>query len=400
MRTQSKKTAATPSTPSTNTLAEKASGFFDVFHHAPGVMCFSTYDSIIVEANESFVTMFGYTRDEFIGMNLKLLSAGNEEKLIRNKKLLREKGKLVNEELKCVHKNGSSIYCLVNASELTISGIDLILVSFNDIGQLKQHNQNLALERKNLFDSVSYAKRIQDAILPPEELIKKTLPESFVVFKPKAVVSGDFYWVETRDTKIYVAVADCTGHGVPGALLSIAGFNLLNESLKRGSDTKPSDILNTLSNGVYKMLRQNSTNWGVKDGMEISVIVIDRQNSVLEYSGARRPLYIVRQNELLKLSADRFPIGFHTGQHLQKFSNYEMPLKKGDILYLFTDGYTNQFGGAQRKKFGSLQFQQFLLSFQHLDLLKQKQALEEKFEIWKGTDEDQIDDILIMGIKI
>lgn len=214
------------------------------------------------------------------------------------------------------------------------------------------------------------------------------------------MVSGDFYWVETRDTKIYVAVADCTGHGVPGALLSIAGFNLLNESLKRGSDTKPSDILNTLSNGVYKMLRQNSTNWGVKDGMEISVIVIDRQNSVLEYSGARRPLYIVRQNELLKLSADRFPIGFHTGQHLQKFSNYEMPLKKGDILYLFTDGYTNQFGGAQRKKFGSLQFQQFLLSFQHLDLLKQKQALEEKFEIWKGTDEDQIDDILIMGIKI
>lgn len=400
MRALPKKTATTATTSSTNTLAEKASGFFDVFHHAPGVMCFSTYDSIIVEANESFVNLFGYTRDEFIGMNLKLLSAGNEEKLVRNKKQLREKGKLVNQELKCLHKNGSIIYCLVNASELTISGIDLILVSFNDISQVKQQHQNIVLEHKNLFDSVSYAKRIQDAILPPEEILQKILPGSFVLFKPKAIVSGDFYWIETRDTKTYVAVADCTGHGVPGALLSIAGFNLLNESLKRGSDTKPSDILNTLSNGVYKMLRQNSTNWGVKDGMEISVIVIDRQNALVEYSGARRPLYIVRQNELLKLSADRFPIGFHTGQHLQKFSNYEMPLKKGDTLYLFTDGYTNQFGGPQGKKFGSLQFQQVLLSFQHLDLLKQKEALEEKFGNWKGTAEDQIDDILIMGIKI
>lgn len=400
MRTLPKKTSATPASTSTNALAEQASGFFDVFHHAPGVMCFSTYDSIIVEGNESFVNLFGYTRNEFIGMNLKLLSAGNEEKLLRNKKLLREKGKLVNEELKCLHKNGSIIYCLVNASELTISGIDLVLVSFNDISQVKQQSQTLALEHKNLFDSVSYAKRIQDAILPPEELIQKTLPQSFVLFKPKAIVSGDFYWIEIRDSKVYVAVADCTGHGVPGALLSIAGFNLLNDSLKKGADTKPSDILNTLSNGVYKMLRQNSTNWGVKDGMEISVIVIDRQNNLIEYSGARRPLYIVRQNELLKLSADRFPIGFHTGQHLQKFSNYEMPLEKGDTLYLFTDGYINQFGGPQRKKFGSLQFQQFLLSFQQLDLLKQKQALEEKFEIWKGTDEDQIDDILVMGIKI
>lgn len=373
--------------------------FLKVFQLAPGGMCFSTFDSILVEANENFSHLFGYTRHEFVGMNVKLIALISDDESKRIKLLLKEKGKLENYEIKCRHKNGHSIYCLLNASPITINGIDLILTSFSDISRVKNQNRLIEVQHKDLFDSVNSAKRIQDAILPPPELLERTFSNSFVFFKPKAIVSGDFYWLEKSNDKIYLAVADCTGHGVPGALLSIVGYNLLNESLQKKPEAAPREILNTLSNGICKMLRQNSGSWSVKDGMEISMISYSKETNIIEYAGARRPMYIVRNNELLKISADRFPIGFHTGQHLQRFSNYSLQMQKGDTVYLFTDGYYNQFGGSKNKKLSVLQFQQSLLAINHLEMSEQKKILLKNFEDWMGT-QSQIDDILVLGIKI
>lgn len=373
--------------------------FLKVFQLAPGGMCFSTFDSILVEANENFSNLFGYTRNEFVGMSIKLVGIVSEEESQSIKLLLKEKGKLDNYEIKCRHKNGHSIYCLLNASTITINGINLILTSFSDISHVKKQNRLIEVQHKDLFDSVNSAKRIQDAILPPPELLKKTFSNSFVLFKPKAIVSGDFYWLETSNDKIYLAVADCTGHGVPGALLSIVGYNLLNESLHKAPEARPSEILNKLSTGIYKMLRQNSGSWCVKDGLEISMIAYDKEHNSIEYAGARRPMYIVRNNELIKISADRFPIGFHTGQHLQRFSNHTLQMQKGDTVYLFSDGYYNQFGGTKNKKFSALQFQQSLLSINHLEMDEQKIILQKNFEDWMGS-QSQIDDVLVLGIKV
>lgn len=373
--------------------------FLKVFQLSPGGMCFSTFDSILVEANENFSHLFGYTRNEFVGMNVRTIGLVSNEESQRIKLLLKEKGKLENYEIKCRHKNGHIIYCLLNACPITINGINLILTSFSDISRVKNQNRLIEVQHKDLFDSVNSAKRIQDAILPTPELLKKTFSNSFVLFKPKAIVSGDFYWLETCNDKVYLAVADCTGHGVPGALLSIVGYNLLNESLQKTPEARPDEILNKLSNGIYKMLRQNSGNWCVKDGLEISMIAYNKENNIIEYAGARRPMFLVRNNELIKISPDRFPIGFHTGEHLQRFSNHTLQTQKGDAVYLFSDGYYNQFGGTKNKKFSALQFQQNLLSIYHLEMEEQKKILQKKFEDWMGS-QPQIDDVLVLGIKI
>jgi sigma-B regulation protein RsbU (phosphoserine phosphatase) len=254
-------------------------------------------------------------------------------------------------------------------------------------------------QKRHIEDSIHYAKRIQTAILPPDDFVRSTLKEHFVFYIPKDIVSGDFYWLNSLEGKAYVAAVDCTGHGVPGAFMSIVGHDQLNYAVTVVGAKKPSDILDALNHGVTKTLRQEKGESTVKDGMDISLCCIDYENKKLEYSGAYNPLYMVRNNELSQVDANKFPIGAFVGESLQFFTNHEIDVEEGDVFYIFSDGYQDQFGGPKNKKFLTKKFRDLLLEISSYPMEKQKEILEERFLDWK-KDVVQVDDILVIGIKI
>ncbi len=268
--------------------------------------------------------------------------------------------------------------------------------------EVVQKNNELADKNKDIMDSIKYAKRIQDAILPSDELFTQTLTNTFVLFKPKDVVSGDFYWLFARDNKVWFAAVDCTGHGVPGAFMSIVGHNLLDKIVGEYNISEPAAILDRLNQGVAETLRQEQLEEGsgsVKDGMDMALVCYDKANNALQYAGAYNPLYIIRDGALLETKADRFPIGSFTQEENKRFTNHTVPLQKGDTIYLFSDGYVDQFGGEQGKKFKSRKFKELLLSIQEKSMIEQKTILNETLENWRGTIE-QIDDVLIVGSRL
>jgi len=255
-------------------------------------------------------------------------------------------------------------------------------------------------KNKDILDSINYAKRIQDAIFPPEELVKELLPESFILLKPKDIISGDFYWVEKFDKKTFIGAVDCTGHGVPGALLSIVGYNLLSKAINEHNHTSPDEILNELSNGINKTLRQNIESSNVNDTMDVALCSIDKITNTLEFAGAYNSLYLIRNKRLVEIHADRFPVGVFLNGQLRKFTNHKLQLEKGDTIYLFSDGYADQFGGEKGKKFKHKQFKKLLISIQDLSIEEQKNRLNSTIEEWQSmTSEEQTDDILVIGIK-
>jgi PAS domain S-box-containing protein len=263
---------------------------------------------------------------------------------------------------------------------------------------LEKQKKIIEQKNRNTLDSINYAKRIQDAIFPPDALIKELLPDSFILFKPKDVIGGDFYWLEKFNNKIFIAAVDCTGHGVPGALLSIIGYNLLSKSINEHGHIRPSDILHELSTGVNKTLR-NIENSAVKDTMDIALCCINKEK-VLEYAGAHNSLYLIRKGELREIPADRFPIGVMQEGKVHQFTNHSIQLQGGDTIYLFSDGYPDQFGGPNGKKLKYPRFRNILLSIQEMSMKEQEQALNKAIEEWKMTSEDQTDDILIIGIRV
>lgn len=261
--------------------------------------------------------------------------------------------------------------------------------------------QKDTIEKKNtqILDSIRYAKYIQDAILPSSKLVKEYLAESFILYKPKDIVSGDFYWMEQKDEKVLFAAVDCTGHGVPGAFMSIVGYNGLNRAVNEYNLTKPADILNSLNQIVNATLQKNMDESTVKDGMDIALCMLDTKTKVLEYSGAYNPLYLIQNDELKEIKANKQPIGAFLGAELRKFTNHELQLKKGDVFYIFSDGYADQFGGPNRKKYKNHNFRKLLLSIHALPMQEQRKILNENIENWKGNLE-QTDDICVIGVKV
>ncbi len=264
----------------------------------------------------------------------------------------------------------------------------------------EEQRDEITHQKKDIEDSILYAKRIQNAILPPKKLISKSMPENFILFKPRDIVSGDFYWAAEKNNITYYAAADCTGHGVPGAFMSMLGISFLNDIIRTSqTELKASDILDKLKEKVIEALHQTGEAQEAKDGMDIALCKVNTKKEIVEFAGAFNPLYIVRNNEILIWEADRMPIGIYDFEGAgDKFTNHEIKLIKGDALYTFSDGYSDQFGGPRDKKFMIGRFKKMLLQIQDLSMEEQRKYLDDAIERWMENYE-QVDDILVIGTK-
>jgi serine phosphatase RsbU (regulator of sigma subunit) len=265
--------------------------------------------------------------------------------------------------------------------------------------KIEKQKEEIEEQKKHIMDSIYYARRIQNAILPSFTLIDQYLKNYFILYLPKDIVSGDFYWVHEVDGLFMVAAVDCTGHGVPGAFMSIVGFNQLNHAVTVKKARSAGGILDELNRGVIATLNENMNENSIKDGMDMSLAVLDIKSMKSEFAGANNPLILIRDNQIIRYKGDRFPIGAFDGNQPQSFKNNEINLKPGDCLYLFSDGYADQFGGLDGKKFMYKRFEELLLEVHSLPANDQKETLYKRLLKWKGSIE-QVDDILVIGIKI
>ena len=301
-----------------------------------------------------------------------------------NEKLIQEKGKLETEKKKFEGKNKK----LWNQS----------IAIHKEKERIEVLKKEIEEKHYNVTSSIRYALRIQKAILPADDYFKILLPDSFIIYKPKDIVSGDFYWLGEDEGKILFAVVDCTGHGVPGAFMSMFGSSCLNQSLNEKNIKKPSEILSYLSQTVQKYLHHNIEGSIIRDGMDLSVCCYNKESNLLEYAGVHNSMYLLRKNEIKQFKADILPIGEISEEENQFYVNNEIKIESGDIVYLFSDGYLDQFGGKNNKKIGSKRFKELLLEYKDLEMSVQKEKIENYFLEWKGEFE-QIDDVTVMGIR-
>jgi len=263
--------------------------------------------------------------------------------------------------------------------------------------------QNKKLEKlyKHVTDSIHYAKRIQSSILPPLSLIQKRLPETFVLYKPKDIVSGDFYWYETLGDDIIIASVDCTGHGVPGALMSMIGNNILNQAIIKFGAKNAALLLDELNQGVANALRIGQDSSTSKDGMDISLCRINYKENILQFTGAFNPLYLMRNEELIEVKPDKFPIGYYVEDPDKKYTNHNFDIQDNDVFYLFTDGYADQFGGPNGKKFMYRPFKEMITRIHSMPVEMQREILDNTIEDWKKEGGvDQLDDIQVIGVRL
>jgi serine phosphatase RsbU (regulator of sigma subunit) len=263
---------------------------------------------------------------------------------------------------------------------------------------LEEQNLIISEKNKDISDSINYAKKIQDAILPSQSEIEKVFPEQFILSLPKDVVSGDFYWfTQYEHLKLFV-VADCTGHGVPGAFMSMIGNTLLNNIVIERNITRPDLILNELRKEIIKALKQGEDSQS-KDGMDISLICLNTNTNILQAACANNPIWIIKKDRsLIEIKADKQPIGY-VSNVFKDFTLHDIQLEKGDSFYQFTDGYADQFGGEKGKKFKYNQLKEILIEHKELPLKQQMVVLKNTFDKWRGNLQ-QIDDVLVSGIRV
>ena len=260
-------------------------------------------------------------------------------------------------------------------------------------------NQNVVLKQKekDITDSLIYAQRIQEARLPSEKYFRKHFPSSFIFLKPRDIVSGDFYLIGEKKQWIYIIAADCTGHGISGALMSMIGMEIIEKAMNECDITKPSKILSYIDESLEKIFSHEKSRGDViMDGMDVGVCAINKQERKIIYSGALFPMYIISDNSLTQIKADKVIIGMNPDR--LSYTDHEINIKENDVLYLFSDGYADQFGGAENKKFMYRRFRYLLLNIHKFNAEDQKLILEENLENWMG-DSPQVDDIMVIGFK-
>ncbi len=248
-------------------------------------------------------------------------------------------------------------------------------------------NEAISKQNNEIIDSINYAQRIQSAMLPPETYITELLNENFILYKPRDIVSGDFYWIKQVNQYIVLVAADCTGHGVPGAFMSMLGMSYLNEIVQRREITQANQVLNELRKQIKFSLRQHGQRDESKDGIDMALCVLDLKSMKLQYSGANNPLYLIRDvngtPELKEIKADRMPLGYYQGKD-RSFVNHDIQLEIGDTFYMFSDGFIDQKGGKEEKKFMSKNFKNLLLEIHDQSMHDQKEILDKTLSDWMG----------------
>jgi sigma-B regulation protein RsbU (phosphoserine phosphatase) len=265
--------------------------------------------------------------------------------------------------------------------------------------KIEHQKEEIEDQKKHIMDSIYYARRIQNAILPSFSQIDSLLNNYFILYLPKDIVSGDFYWMHEVDGLLMIAAVDCTGHGVPGAFMSIVGFNQLNQAVNVKKARSAGAILDELNKGVIDTLSENKSEGSIKDGMDLALCVFDFAAKKVEFAGANNPMVLVRNKEAIKFKGDRFPVGAYEGSQTQRFKNIEIELQEGDCIYLSSDGYADQFGGPENKKFMYKRFQEMIVEINSHPMAVQKEFLHKRLYEWMGSN-DQVDDILVIGIRV
>jgi serine phosphatase RsbU (regulator of sigma subunit) len=272
----------------------------------------------------------------------------------------------------------------------------MMLKSHQTESGFQRENDSMRQERE-INESMKYASYIQQALFPSESIINRLIPDHFIFYQPREAVSGDFYFVSGRNDKIVIAVGDCTGHGIPGAFMSILGITFLNEIISHGTYSGAGSVLNQMRERVMEALCQTGNDYEQKDGIDLALCLIDPVNSKLEYAGAFNPVYIVRDQNLIEISGDKMPVGVGAEEE-RSFTSHTYDICNNDILYLFSDGFADQFGGPQGKKFKYQSFRKMLCSVSNLPMEEQKQVIRNTFNGWKGNNQ-QLDDVLVLGFR-
>ena len=292
---------------------------------------------------------------------------------------------------------GSILLLVILQTRTLVKTRKLLREKEQALNQIEMQKGELELKDKDITDSLIYAQRIQEALLPSEAYFRKHFEDSFILFKPKNIVSGDFYWIGEKGEKIFVVAADCTGHGVPGALMSMIGLEIVEKTINEENIEVPSKILAVMNRGLEKTFsREKNIGTIIRDGMDIGLCVIDRKRKKVEYAGAFLPLYLIREGSLVEIPADKIIIGMNPQG--TSYTDHELDLKENDIFYIFSDGYVDQFGGSENKKFMYRRFRYLLLTIHSFPINDQKSILEENIRTWMGINE-QVDDMMVIGFR-
>lgn len=317
--------------------------------------------------------------------NLKLQQEYLQEQVnIRTKELKEEKEKLEDAKKDIEEKNKK--LWVVNQSVLT------------EKEKVENIKNILEAKNKDITDSINYAKKIQNAILPNESLIIKYLPGFFLLYEPKDIVSGDFYWYTKRDNKIIIAAADCTGHGVPGAFMSLIGYTLLNQIIEGNEIYDPSKVLMLLNEGIRQALHQQEDRTEAMDGLDIALVTIDMSSHKIIFAGALRPLFLIRDGNCIEYKGSKLTVGGHKMRGEVIYHSYEIPIQIGDRFYIFSDGVTDQFGGPKNRKYSKKQWREFLIKIADVKFPSQSSAIQKELNTWRSN-LDQTDDIIVIGVK-
>jgi PAS domain S-box-containing protein len=377
-------------------------------------------DLNFIDVNEALLRSLSFKKEQIIGKHVSDISPGiRETKRYKLYLQVMQSGETVTLDEVNMHPTLGSFVSRVSIfkvgdglglAALNITDlkhtIDKLETAKKELGELNEsleelvdaRTTELSIKNKDLTDSIKYAKRIQESKLTPKKEIYASFPESFILSKPKDIVSGDFYYFHKKEHTAFIAAADCTGHGVPGALMSMLCSEKLEDVVVNHSD--PSDILNQLHQKIKTSLRQSEDDGSGRDGMDIALCCVDQKNRILTYSGANRPLWLIRngQASLEEIKGTKKAIGGFTNDS-RGFDGHTLKLQPGDTFYIFSDGYADTFGGEDGKKLMTKKFKEILLKIQHLPMNEQEVYLEDFIETWKAEIE-QVDDILVVGVRM